>query len=163
MYKFLQYVIQKNVHLLKILWKIQFLFLFYKRLFLMRRRSLLIKICQQVKLEISIAASLIKSDVSVRVSHSNETMHRVSCTAYCSVWSPSLMSLAHLSHTKSIEDDLTQTLMQILAKTELHVVVSFQIPYFDIEFSIDHTEKNPWQTAPWMPEQLSPTSLFFLT
>lgn len=47
--------------------------LFYKRLFLMRRRSLLIKICQQVKLEISIAASLIKSDVSVRVSLSNET------------------------------------------------------------------------------------------
>lgn len=47
--------------------------LFYKRLFLKRRRSLLIKICQQVKLEISIAASLIKSDVSVRVSLSNET------------------------------------------------------------------------------------------
>lgn len=47
--------------------------LFYKRLFLMRRRSLLIKICQQVKLEISIAAFLIKSDVSVRVSLSNET------------------------------------------------------------------------------------------
>lgn len=47
--------------------------LFYKRLFLMRRRSLLIKMCQQVKLEISIAASLIKSDVSVRVSLSNET------------------------------------------------------------------------------------------
>lgn len=47
--------------------------LFYKRLFLMRGRSLLIKICQQVKLEISIAASLIKSDVSVRVSLSNET------------------------------------------------------------------------------------------
>lgn len=47
--------------------------LFYKRLLLMRRRSLLIKICQQVKLEISIAASLIKSDVSVRVSLSNET------------------------------------------------------------------------------------------
>lgn len=39
----------------------------------MRRRSLLIKICQQVKLEISIAAFLIKSDVSVRVSLSNET------------------------------------------------------------------------------------------
>lgn len=39
----------------------------------MRRRSLLIKICQQVKLEISIAASLIKRDVSVRVSLSNET------------------------------------------------------------------------------------------
>lgn len=129
--------------------------LFYKRLFLMRRRSLLIKICQQVKLEISIAASLIKSDVSVRVSHSNETMHRVSCTAYCSVWSPSLMSLAHLSHTKSIEDDLTQTLMQILAKTELHVVVSFQIPYSQLIIQR--------QTALWMPEQLSPTSLFFLT
>lgn len=65
------------------------------------------------------------------------------CTEFPAQPTPSLMSLAHLSHTKSIEDDLTQTLMQILAKTELHVVVSFQIPYFDIEFSIDHTEKNP--------------------